>query len=149
MVLKMQYCSGCRLELDRWLASILKLTCFETYLFHRCQFLDFYYECIYLGWFLPTCLRKRDMSHVTVCFVRDSRSLEEILTARNLRRGRISSPDLRYIKITSIDYQCKKITHKQSLYRRFPVEEKFYFEKDCVILRTELRETIPKRLNYN
>lgn len=77
-------------ESDRWLASILSLTCFGTYPFHRYQFLNFYYERIRTsGRFLPTCLRRRDTCHITRHFVRDSRAPEEILTARNLRYQRI------------------------------------------------------------
>ena len=37
---------------DRWLAPILKVTCFETHPFHRCSFLRAYFR----RRFLPTCL---------------------------------------------------------------------------------------------
>lgn len=77
-------------ESDRWLASISKLACFGTYPFHRVPVSEFLlWARTHLGRFLPTCLRRRDTCHITRHFVRDSRTPEEILTARNLRYQRI------------------------------------------------------------
>lgn len=63
-------------ESDRWLASILKLTCFETHPFHRYQFLNFYYEHIRtLADFFPRAYVEgiRVMLHDILCTTREHR----------------------------------------------------------------------------